>query len=298
MSSQHAAPSHFILHITDTHFVEDGALLHGGVDSDTHLTTLFDRVDRSGHRPDAIVFTGDLADTGHPQAYARLRVLVEDRAERLGAQVIWVMGNHDRRPEFRAGLLDGAPTEEPVDAVHDVGGLRVVVLDSTVPGEHHGELSQSQLDWLRDVLDEPAPHGTLIAVHHPPIPSSLDVMQYVELADQHEFESVIVGTDVRGLLSGHLHYSTISMFGGVPVSVAAATCYTQDLFAEEGSLRGVDGSRGFNMVHVYDDRVVHTGIPLDDAQTLYEMSAERLRRFTEMSREERLAELSTPATQD
>ena len=107
-----------------------------------------------------------------------------------------------------------------------------------------------------------------------------------------KLEEVITGTDVRGVIAGHLHYTTISTFGGVPLSVAAATCYSQDLFAEDGSMRGVNGGRSFNTINVYNDRVVHNAIPLEESPTLYEMSAERLRRYTEMTPEERLAAAS------
>ncbi|MHA4849689.1 phosphodiesterase [Rhodococcus sp. MSC1_016] len=279
--SQYGEPEHYILHVSDTHFVTDGALLHDCVDSDANLTRLFERLEKAGRRPEAIVFTGDLADRGEPEAYVRLRRIVEPAAERLGAKVIWVMGNHDARPAFRSGLLDAEPTEDSVDAVVDVNGLRIIVLDSTVPGFHHGLISDEQLAWLTDVLAEPAPHGTLLALHHPPVPGLLDAIESVELKEQHRLETVLAGTDVRGILAGHLHYSTTCTFAGIPVSVASATCYTQDLFVDEGSIRGQDGAQGFNMVHVYRDRVLHTVVPLDVSPAVYEMTAEEIRQSIE-----------------
>ncbi|OUS92579.1 phosphodiesterase [Rhodococcus sp. NCIMB 12038] len=275
--SQYGPPDHYILHLSDTHFVTDGDLLHDCVDSDANLSRLFERLEKTGQRPEAIVFTGDLADMGEPEAYVRLRRIVEPAAERLGAKVIWVMGNHDARPAFRSGLLDSEPTQDSVDAVVDVNGLRIIVLDSTVPGFHHGLISDEQLAWLTEVLAEPAPHGTLLALHHPPVPSLLDAIEQVELQDQHRLETVLAGTDVRGILAGHLHYSTTCTFAGIPVSVASATCYTQDLLVDQGGLRGQDGAQGFNMVHVYRDRVLHTVVPLEVSPTVYEMSAEEMR---------------------
>ncbi|MFR0657053.1 metallophosphoesterase, partial [Pantoea sp. SIMBA_079] len=62
-------PDHFILHISDTHFVEKREPLHGIVDSDANLQELFDGFDKSNTRPEAIVFTGDIADTAAPDAY-------------------------------------------------------------------------------------------------------------------------------------------------------------------------------------------------------------------------------------
>ncbi|MFD9660978.1 phosphodiesterase [Rhodococcus sp. NPDC059968] len=279
--SQYGEPDHYILHVSDTHFVTDGALLHDSVDSDANLSRLFERLEKAGRPPEAIVFTGDLADMGEPEAYVRLRRIVEPAAERLGAKVIWVMGNHDARPAFRSGLLDAEPTQDSVDAVVDVDGLRIIVLDSTVPGFHHGLISDEQLAWLTDVLAVPAPHGTLLALHHPPVPGLLDAIESVELKEQHRLETVLAGTDVRGILAGHLHYSTTCTFAGIPVSVASATCYTQDLLVDEGSIRGQDGAQGFNMVHVYRDRVLHTVVPLEVSPAVYEMTAEDIRQSIE-----------------
>ncbi|WP_158373330.1 phosphodiesterase [Cellulosimicrobium cellulans] len=288
LHSQHGLPDHTILHISDTHFVADGERLHEVIDSDANLALMLEGLARSGARPEAIVFTGDLADTGRPDAYARLRAMVEPAAAAVGAEVIWVMGNHDERGAFRAGLLDQDGTAS-VDRVHDVNGLRIVVLDSTVPGQHYGAIDDEQLDWLRDVLATPAPHGTLLALHHPPVPSPLGLIALVELRDQERLAEVVRGTDVRGVLGGHLHYSTSSTFAGVPVSVASATCYTQDLQVRYPAARGQDGAQAYNLVHVYGDRVVHSVVPIGRFPTVYEMSAEQLDAFLAMSEEQQLA---------
>lgn len=296
IASQHPAPEHFILHVSDTHFVGDGDLLHERIDSDKNLAELFDGFTKANARPEAIVFTGDLADTGRPDAYERLRAIVEPAAEKLGAQVIWVMGNHDERVAFRRGLLDEeADQSEPVDRVYDVNGLRIIALDSTVPGQHHGEISDEQLAWLRRELEVPAPDGTLIALHHPPVPSPLGLAALFELRDQERLAEVIRGTDVRGILGGHLHYSTTSTFAGVPVSVASATCYTQDLAVAYPGARGQDGGQSYNLVHVYGDRVLHSVVPIGQFPTVYEMTPEMLEAFMNMTPDEQLAAVNAAA---
>lgn len=272
--AEYPRPDHFLLHISDTHVLAGGEKLYGSVDSEQHLRALLTEVEASGGRPEAIIFTGDLADRGQPDAYARLRALVEPTAERMGARVIWVMGNHDDRGSFREGLRDELPDVSPVDDVYWIGGLRVIVLDSTVPGHHYGDVSESQLDWLAAELAMPAPEGTILAMHHPPIPSVLDLAVSVELRDQSQLREVLEGSDVRSIIAGHLHYSSTATFAGIPVSVASASCYTQDLTVPTGGTRGRDGARAFNLVHVYPNTVLHSVVPLGQYPTLDYVDAE------------------------
>jgi Icc protein len=189
-------------------------------------------------------------------------------------------------------LLREEPSEEPQDRVYHLDGLRLIVLDTSVPGYHHGELSDAQLDWLRDELRTAAPRGTMLALHHPPIPTILEVMATLELLDQHKLEEVVRGTDVRGILGGHLHYATTSMFAGVPVSVAPATCYALSLTARDRLLSGLDGGQAFNLVHVYDDRIVHSVVPVGEFDEISALGADALPGIVAMTPEERREQLS------
>jgi 3',5'-cyclic AMP phosphodiesterase CpdA len=272
-TAEYPRPDHFILHLSDTHFVTQGDL-YGVVDSEKHLRRLFDELEASGGRPEAIVFTGDLADKGDPEAYAKLKAIVEPAAARMGARVIWVMGNHDDRSNFREGLLGQGPGTAPVDRVHWIDGLRIIALDSTVPGHHYGEISPEQLDWLAEELAIPAPHGTILALHHPPVPSVLDLAVLVELREQRELAEVLQGSDVRSIIAGHLHYSSTATFAGIPVSVASATCYTQDLNVPVGGTKARDGAQAFNLIHVFEDTVLHSVVPIGQYAQVSYVSAE------------------------
>jgi Icc protein len=127
---------------------------------------------------------------------------VEPVAAEIDAQVIWAMGNHDDRSTFRSLLLGEDATDHPVDNVYDLDGLRVITLDSSVPGHHYGEISDRQLDWLRSELAVPAPDGTILALHHPPVPCIQDLAVLVELRDQSRLADVLRGSDVRAIHSG------------------------------------------------------------------------------------------------
>ena len=111
-------------------------------------------------------------------------------------------------------------------------------------------------------------------MHHPPVPSVLDLAVAVELRDQAGLAEVLEGSDVRSIIAGHLHYSSTATFAGIPVSVASATCYTQDLTVPVGGTRGRDGAQAFNLVHVYPDTVLHSVVPLGEYAALDYVDAE------------------------
>lgn len=276
--AEYPRPDHFLLHLSDTHLLADGKSLYGSVDAASHLRQLLAELEASEGRPEAIIFTGDLADRGEPDAYDRLRRMVEPVAARLGAQVIWVMGNHDDRGAFREQLFGEQPSTRPIDRVYDINGLRVITLDSSVPGHHYGEVTDDQLDWLAEELSTPAAHGTILAMHHPPLPSVLDLAVAVELREQPGLAEVLLGSDVRSIIAGHLHYSSAGTFAGIPVSVASATCYTQDLNVPVGGTRGRDGARAFNLVHVYEKTVLHSVVPIGQYAALDYIDAAETRR--------------------
>lgn len=289
---RHRPASHVLIHVSDPHFLAGGARLGGRYDVESNFARTLAAIRAVHPHPAAIVVTGDLADLGEPDAYRRLRAAVEPVAADLGAPVIWVAGNHDERPALRRDLLDLPPTEEPVTGVWDLDGLRVIALDTSVPGWHHGDLDPGQLAWLAETLAQPAPHGTLLAMHHPPLPSHLPLFDILELRHQDELADIIRGSDVRGILAGHLHYSSHGTFAGVPVSVASATCYTMNVALPAAEVNGMDAAQAFQLVHVHPDTITHSVVPVTDAATGNYFSEEWLDRMAALTPEGRLEAFS------
>jgi 3',5'-cyclic AMP phosphodiesterase CpdA len=262
--SREPAATHRIGHISDSHFTASG-LLHGRVRTGDTFAAALDALARSGVPVDAVVHTGDVADEGEVDAYRAARAVLDAAA--LG--VLPVAGNHDDRAAMREHLLGLAPSTEPIDSVHDVRGLRLVLLDTSIPGRVEGGLDDGQLDRLRAVLAEPAEHGTVVALHHPPVPVEVTGLQRLHLTGQDRLAAVLAGTDVRAVLGGHLHYATTSVFAGVPVFVAPATAYTIALRAPRGGVAGLDGGRAVGVLTCYDDgRVGWSLLPADGTEVI------------------------------
>ena len=67
---RYAPARRVIVHLSDTHLLAGNRLLGGRYDTAANLAATLAAVERTGVRPDAIVFTGDLTDLGEPEAYA------------------------------------------------------------------------------------------------------------------------------------------------------------------------------------------------------------------------------------
>jgi 3',5'-cyclic AMP phosphodiesterase CpdA len=271
---RYPAARQVIVHLSDTHLLDGGALLGGKADTVAALDQAVRQIARLGSSISAIVVTGDVADLGEPDAYRRARAAIEPLAASSGAELVWVMGNHDERAAFRAGLLDGPGDDvSPVHHVVERDGLRIVALDVSVPGWHHGAVDEAAAEWLRGVLAEPAPRGTVLAMHHAPIATPLGVMDVLELQGQDLLAAALVGTDVRLIVGGHLHYDTNGAFAGIPVSVAGATAYTMDLSAPPRELAGIDGGRSFSLIHLFDDGYTTSVVQVTDAPVITSFGA-------------------------
>jgi hypothetical protein len=115
----------------------------------------------------------------------------------------------------------------------------------------------------------------------------LRLAELIELHDQSRLADVLDGSDVRGILGGHFHFTSWSTFAGIPVSVASATCYTSELAPDQRLLSGVDGHQSFTMLHLYDDQVVHSVVPATDAAEVSGYGLEMLEPFRELTPEQR-----------
>lgn len=254
---------HLIVQISDIHLVPTGEF-KPGVAPLLNLDAALRRLRDAGLRPDAVLLTGDLTDGGDAASYAALRTAVEDFAGATGAAIVALAGNHDARPALRSHLLGLDPTDEPLYHVTSVRGLRLVALDSSIPGEIHGALDEHQLLALREELATPSPAGTLVAIHHPPIPSPLPTMNEFGLRQPERLAEAIEGSDVLMVVAGHDHHASCGFLAGIPVWVGPSTAYQLDPLVTTGGFAGLVGLEGsaLSRIDVADGRAVATVVPV------------------------------------
>jgi 3',5'-cyclic AMP phosphodiesterase CpdA len=266
-------PRYTIVQISDPHVPADG-FLFDRVDACARVQASVGMIAAAGCSPDVLVLSGDVADRGEAAAYIRLRPVIDAALERFAAKLLVAPGNHDDVALLRAHLLAREPTSGPLDEVLRVGGLRLIGLDSSVPGEVHGELDDAQLDALADELATPAPDGTVLVVHHPPIWSTTPMSELVALREPERLAAVIRASDVRLVLSGHTHRVSAGTLAGVPVWVSPSTGSHADVLARNG-VRGHAGG-GFTRIDILEDgEMVTTFVPLTGRdEILYEVDAD------------------------
>lgn len=257
-----------VLHLSDVHATA-GAQLYGTIDGITRMLAASDYARNAGVAPDAIVISGDLIERGNEAAYPVLRDALLGLEDSWGVPVLTVLGNHDSRVPAR--ILPGHETPEgwqadaAVPRAVRIGEWRFLLLDSST-----GSLGPAQLAWLEAELASaaPAPAGTVVVMHHPPLGSPLPMLARAGLRDAGDFLDIVEGTDVRTILSGHFHHPLAATTRGVHVSVGPALAYHQVMNAEPGTVSGFDRSM-YSLVHLGADAVSASSVGVEHPAPLF-----------------------------
>ncbi|TNC24157.1 metallophosphoesterase [Amycolatopsis alkalitolerans] len=262
-------PELTLIQFSDTHLGAAGERMHDTVDTYATLEAALATVLSSGTRVHGLLLTGDLADNGKPEAYRRLASALAPAAEKLGADIVYAMGNHDERAAFRAELLSTSDAVGPVDSVHWIEGVRILVLDSSTPGRPDGRLEPGQLEWLRARLASPSPRGSILVIHHPPLPSPVPSAHLLRLHDAGDLAAALAGSDVRMIVTGHAHHTGCGALARIPVWVSPALAYRCDPLPPPNRLRGRVGA-GISRIDLIDGVFVATAVEIGDAPLVYD----------------------------
>jgi Icc protein len=180
--------------------------------------------------PDALLYTGDLAANGLASEYA---VVAELLARLVAMPVYAIPGNHDDRAAMRAGLghlpglsEGGAFIQYAVDSLP----VRLVMLDTVIPGSPVGELCAARLAWLDATLSAAPERPTLIAMHHPPFRCGIRHMDTLNLRNAEDFTAIIArNRQVRRIVCGHHHRPVMAPVAHAMASIATSVAHQVEL---------------------------------------------------------------------
>ncbi|MEM9106604.1 MAG: phosphodiesterase [Pseudomonadota bacterium] len=218
-----------IAQITDLHLRPRGLACYRVSDTNMMAERAVTSLRAFSPKLDAVVMTGDLTDRDDPREYAVARALLD----RLDVPVFLMPGNHDSSDGMRREMAGYPGISETSDGkIHYaamVNDVRIIALDTHMPGRPQGQLGQEQLAWLDQALSgNEAP--TMLAMHHPPALSGISHMDAMGLLDAPALAEVLAPhRQVQRILCGHLHRSIIAEFAGKIMTLAPSTGHQVEL---------------------------------------------------------------------
>jgi Icc protein len=214
-----------IAQITDMHIRPKGRIAYGRVDTNAMLEAAVATLERLPRKPDLVIATGDLTDCGLPEEYEELSDLLDP----LSMPVYLVPGNHDRRGQlFDEFGSDGYFRRDDGFLHYVVEGhdVRLIGLDTVVPGHGHGEMCTERLAWLKNRLGEDRRSPTLVFMHHPPFSTGLHDMDRINCRNGAALADLLRGFDnIERVVCGHHHRPITVRWGGTIGSVAPSTAH-------------------------------------------------------------------------
>jgi 3',5'-cyclic AMP phosphodiesterase CpdA len=213
-----------IAQVTDTHIKARGKLAYRKVDTAANLSACVRHLTGLQTRPDLVLMTGDLTDFGRAEEYRLLRELIAP----LTMPVYVIPGNHDEREALRDAFADHAylPRSGDLCYVIDDYPVRMIGLDTTIPGKPGGELCAKRLRWLDEQLRARADAPTLLFMHHPPITTGIDHMDAQNCANGAALGELLQAhRQVFHVICGHVHRPIHSQWRGVTVSIGPSASH-------------------------------------------------------------------------
>jgi 3',5'-cyclic AMP phosphodiesterase CpdA len=224
-----------ICQLTDLHVRPRGVAANRVIETNMMTERALRVVAGLDPRPDVVIVTGDLTECGLPAEYDQLGRMLRWH---LPMPVYVVPGNHDRRENLRAGLghLPGV-TADPHFVQYAVEDLpvRIVMLDTVVPGAGHGELCAERLAFLDRTLAAEPHKPTLIGMHHPPFLCGIEHMDKISLRNADEFVAVIAQhRQVQRIVCGHHHRPVVASVAQAIASIAPGVAHQVELSLRPG----------------------------------------------------------------
>ena len=209
-----------IAQISDLHLAGPGQMTLGNAPMAENLARCITHINHLTRQPDLVLVTGDITHNGLVAEAEQAAVILAQ----LHIPYYIIPGNHDNRETLvhTFGSEHCLVDENGfVNYVIDGYDLRLIALDSTIPGAPGGEICAQRAAWLAEQLEQDRERPTLLFMHHPPAPFGVietDIDGFIgadrlgDVLEQHP--------QVLRILAGHIHLASLTTWRGVVISTA------------------------------------------------------------------------------
>ena len=242
-----------IAQITDLHVVAKDRLCYRRVPTNAQLAQAVTHINALDPRPDAVIASGDLTDHGREAEYEMLREILA----KLIPPVFVIPGNHDQREVLRQAFASESympAADAPfINYAIEQFPIRLIGLDTTVSGHHHGMMCEDRLRWLDRTLGARPDAATLIFMHHPPFRTGIQWMDASGLHGGRKMQEIVARhRQIVRVACGHIHRPIHLVWGGTIASVAPSTCHQVALDLSAGDGFGFTMEPRAIQLHVWD----------------------------------------------
>lgn len=241
-----------VVQLTDSHIFADPDARLLGLDTLASFNAVIDQALAECPEIDLVLATGDITQDGSSAAYQRF---IDARA-RIPAPCYWIPGNHDNAARMaEVGAAHGL-SQPWVDA----GAWRIVLLDSSQPGQVAGYLDDTQLAQLDAALASAGSRYVLICLHHHPVPIGSDWMEPIGLRNPDAlFARLDADLRVRAVLWGHIHQCLDQQRGPMRLLATPSTCVQFAVNSEDFAT--TTESPGYRWLRLHADGRIETATP-------------------------------------
>lgn len=224
-----------IIQISDLHLIPSGQKIFG-LNPEDRLVAVIDSINANHSDAEFCVISGDLAETGDPQAYR----LLKQHLKQLRMPIHLMIGNHDNRDVFRAEFPETSCDQNGfVQSVVVRDDCAFVLLDTVRQGAAWGEFCQARGGWLAKQLDEHRDRAVYIFMHHPPFDIGIPKLDAIRIRETEHFDHALKPAEnVKHIFFGHVHRPVVGSCSGIPFSAIPAQNHQVKL-----DLRGQDRIR-------------------------------------------------------
>ena len=209
-----------IAQISDSHIAGPGKMTFGIAPMAENLALCISHINHLDPTPDLVLVTGDIANDGLLEETERAASILE----KLRIPYYVIPGNHDDRSHLWTvfgGKACPQRFEGFINYVIEGHDLRLIAIDSTVPGAPRGEICEARAAWLEARLSEKKDQPAIIFMHHPPVKFGVAETDIDGFVGAQRLGGIVENyPSIERVMCGHIHLPAHARWRGTLVSTA------------------------------------------------------------------------------